>query len=60
MLSDTALSSCRAVFKWLADCRHVLVLTGAGVSVASGLPVYRGSEDSVYSDPRRLRLGQKV
>ncbi len=27
----------------LADYRHIVVLTGAGVSVASGLPTYRGT-----------------
>ena len=27
---------------------RVLVLTGAGISVASGLPTFRGSEDSLY------------
>jgi NAD-dependent deacetylase len=32
----------------------VLVVTGAGVSVASGLPTYRGDEDSLYSDPQAL------
>lgn len=34
---------------------RVLALTGAGVSVASGLPTYRGAEDSLYQDPERLR-----
>jgi NAD-dependent deacetylase len=27
----------------LADYRHIVVLTGAGISVASGLPTYRGT-----------------
>jgi NAD-dependent deacetylase len=34
---------------------RVLALTGAGVSVASGLPTYRGAEDSLYQDPEALR-----
>ncbi len=44
-----------AVRARLALARRALVLTGAGVSVASGLPTYRGAEDSVYADPARLR-----
>lgn len=39
----------------LVQARRLLVLTGAGISVASGLPVYRGAEGSVYDDPARLR-----
>lgn len=39
----------------LASARRVLALTGAGVSVASGLQTYRGDEDSLYADPERLR-----
>jgi NAD-dependent deacetylase len=34
----------------LSRFRHVTVLTGAGVSVASGLPTYRGA-DGLYTDP---------
>lgn len=34
---------------------RVVAVTGAGVSVASGLPTYRGAEDSLYQDPERLR-----
>ena len=33
------------------------MLTGAGVSVASGLPTYRGDRESLYADPERLRAG---
>ncbi|MCW8138325.1 MAG: NAD-dependent protein deacylase [Planctomycetota bacterium] len=39
----------------LAEARRVVVLTGAGVSVASGLPVYRGAAGSLYDDPAHLR-----
>lgn len=35
--------------------QRVLVLTGAGVSVASGLPTYRGDEQSRYADKRALQ-----
>lgn len=34
---------------------RVLVLTGAGVSVASGLQTYRGSERSLYANPEALK-----
>lgn len=39
----------------LRGARSVLALTGAGVSVASGLPTYRGATDSRYEDPEALR-----
>ncbi len=39
----------------LADSKGTLVLTGAGVSVASGIPVYRGAAGSRYDDPETLR-----
>ena len=39
----------------LAAHDALLVLTGAGVSVASGLPVYRGASQSLYDDPDALR-----
>ncbi len=38
----------------LVRATSVLVVTGAGVSVASGLPTYRGEENSLYSDPEAL------
>jgi NAD-dependent deacetylase len=37
------------------SAERILLLTGAGVSVASGLPVYRGAQGSVYDDPDQLR-----
>ncbi|MDF1662058.1 MAG: hypothetical protein P1V97_09820 [Planctomycetota bacterium] len=39
----------------LLTAKRCLVLTGAGLSVASGLPVYRGQEHSLYDDPDQLR-----
>lgn len=39
----------------IAAAQSLLVLTGAGVSVASGLPTYRGEQESLYADPERLR-----
>jgi len=39
----------------LLAAESVLALTGAGISVASGLPVYRGAAGSRYDDPETLR-----
>lgn len=39
----------------LLTAKRCFVLTGAGLSVASGLPVYRGQENSLYDDPDQLR-----
>jgi NAD-dependent deacetylase len=39
----------------LSAAEAVLVLTGAGVSVASGIQVYRGAAGSRYDDPDALR-----
>lgn len=39
----------------LLTAKRCVVLTGAGLSVASGLPVYRGQENSLYDDPDQLR-----
>ena len=39
----------------LAGSTSILALTGAGISVASGLPVYRGAAGSLYDDPNALR-----
>ena len=36
----------------LADCirtnKNVVFISGAGISVASGIPTYRGTDDSVW------------
>lgn len=48
----TALADARAA---LDSARSILVLTGAGISKASGLPVYRGEAGSLYDDPGQLR-----
>lgn len=44
-----------AAAKPLLTAKRCLVLTGAGLSVASGLPVYRGQENSLYDNPDQLR-----
>jgi NAD-dependent deacetylase len=40
---------------YLQKTKRCLVLTGAGISVASGLPVYRGMQGSLYDNPDQLR-----
>lgn len=52
-MSDEAL---RLTRDRLLQAKSLLVLTGAGISVASGLRTYRGAEESLYADPARLRL----
>ena len=49
---DTAIE---ALADRLRAAKRVLVLTGAGVSVASGLSTYRGDEHSVYEDEQALK-----
>lgn len=34
---------------WLAEARHVVVLTGAGVSAESGVPTFRDRQDGLWS-----------
>lgn len=44
------------VVELAATCRRVCVLTGAGMSAESGIPTFRGGDDSLWSrfDPTRL------
>src|SRR2546423_1665814 len=41
----------KEVARWLAEARRTVVLTGAGISVASGLRPYRGSDGLWTEDP---------
>lgn len=35
--------------RWLAKCRHVVVLTGAGVSKESGIPTFRETQEGLWA-----------
>jgi NAD-dependent deacetylase len=41
---------------WVRDARHVVVLTGAGVSTASGIPDFRGPQGLWTTDPDAVRM----
>ncbi|MGE3852581.1 MAG: NAD-dependent deacetylase [Planctomycetota bacterium] len=47
--------SIEAARERIRQARRIIVLTGAGISVASGLPVYRGETGSRYDEPDALR-----
>ncbi len=50
------------VAKAIANAKFVCVFTGAGVSKESGIPTFRGSEDSVYEtyDQKMLELNTYI
>lgn len=45
-----------AVRGWLAEARHVAVLSGAGMSAASGVPTFRDAQTGLWAqfDPQQL------
>ena len=45
-------------YKNIRDCRRIVVLTGAGVSVASGIPPFRGP-GGLWNDPKMERLAHR-
>jgi NAD-dependent deacetylase len=42
VLDDALDAAIRSAGSWIADARHVVALTGAGLSVESGIPPFRG------------------
>jgi len=38
----------RLASKWISESRHLVAFTGAGISVESGIPTFRG-EDGLWS-----------
>jgi len=33
----------------LKDCKHICILTGAGLSAASGIPTFRGAANAIWA-----------
>ena len=46
--------------KLIANAKCLCVFTGAGVSKESGIPTFRGSEDSVYENYDQSMLDPSV
>lgn len=46
----------QAAARWLAKCRQVVVLTGAGVSKESGIPTFREAQEGLWAqyDPMEM------
>jgi NAD-dependent deacetylase len=44
------------VARWVREARHVVALTGAGVSTASGIPDFRGPQGLWTRDPDAVRM----
>ena len=45
-----------AVAGWMSDARHVMALTGAGISTDSGIPDFRGPQGVWTKDPEAEKL----
>ena len=58
MISDKELENTIKLAELLLNSKHTIAFTGAGISVASGIPSFRG-DDGIWShyDPNILELG---
>src|SRR5205085_5228009 len=50
------LADLAAIAGWIRDARHVMALTGAGISTDSGIPDFRGPDGVWTKDPKAERL----
>ena len=48
--------SIASVRKWVEDAKHIVVLTGAGISTESGIPDFRGPRGVWTKDPQAEKL----
>src|SRR5437879_6342516 len=48
--------SIASVRTWVEDAKHILVLTGAGISTESGIPDFRGPQGVWTKDPQAEKL----
>src|SRR6267143_1347578 len=50
---DPSIASVRT---WLEDAKHIVILTGAGISTESGIPDFRGPQGVWTKDPQAEKL----